>query len=305
MRREVRRFEARVASADAHLLGEGPVWDAARERLLWVDINAGHVFEGRLVDDFVRVGRKHEFGETVGAVVCDRDGRLLVAGRRGLLTVEDEGERAHLVDLIPEGKDSRLNDGACDPAGRFLVGSLALDDRHDQECLYRYEADGTTTTIDADLTLSNGLAWSPDQSIMYSVDSVPGTIWERAYDAATGAYGERRVLLEIADSTPDGLCVDIDGNLWLALWGTGQVRRYSPEGEHLATVEVAAPNVTSVAFVGPRLDTLLITSASAQMTPEDTARHPDAGRVFLADVGTRGLPTPYWSGLTGTGRTPG
>ncbi|MGJ6967332.1 SMP-30/gluconolactonase/LRE family protein [Streptosporangium sp. G11] len=305
MSREIRRFEARVASADTYLLGEGPVWDAARERLLWVDIDAGQVFEGRLVHDSVHVDRGHEFGETVGAVVCDRDGRLLVAGRRGLLTVEGGGERAHLVDLIPDGKNSRLNDGACDPAGRFLVGSLALDDRHDQECLYRYEEDGGTTTIDADLMLSNGLAWSPDLSTMYSVDSVPGTIWARTYDAATGAYGERRVLLEIADGTPDGLCVDVDGDLWLALWGAGQVRRYSPEGEHLATVEVAAPNVTSVAFVGPRLDTLLITSARVAMTPEETARHPDAGRLFLVDVGTRGLPTPYWSGTGSTGRIPG
>lgn len=306
MRREVRRFEARVASADTYLLGEGPVWDAARERLLWVDIDAGQVLEGRLVRDSVRVDRGHEFGETVGAVVCDRDGVLLVAGRRGLLALEGGsepgrpfgagGERAYLVDLVPEGKESRLNDGACDPQGRFLVGSLALDDRHGQECLYRYEADGTVTTIDADLELSNGLAWSPDLSTMYSVDSVPGTIWARDYDAVTGAYGERRVLLEISDGTPDGLCVDVDGNLWIALWGAGQVRCHSPEGEHLATVEVAAPNVTSVAFVGPRLDTLLITSARTGMTREETARHPDAGRVFLADVGTRGLPTPYWSG---------
>ncbi|GAA3409341.1 SMP-30/gluconolactonase/LRE family protein [Streptosporangium vulgare] len=314
MSREVRRFEARAASADAYLLGEGPVWDAARERLLWVDIDAGQVLEGRLVGDSVRVDRGHEFGETVGAVVCDRDGGLLVAGRRGLLAVKggDEpgrpsgagdssgngagGERAYLVDLVPEGKDSRLNDGACDPAGRFLVGSLALDDRHGQECLYRYETDGTVTAVDTDLALSNGLAWSPDLSTMYSVDSVPGTIWARAYDAVTGAYGERRVLLEISDGTPDGLCADVDGNLWIAIWGAGQVRCHSPEGEHLATVEVAAPNVTSVAFVGPRLDTLLITSARTGMTREETARHPDAGRVFLADVGTRGLPTSYWSG---------
>ncbi|MEU4410264.1 SMP-30/gluconolactonase/LRE family protein [Streptosporangium sp. NPDC023963] len=323
MRREVRRFEARVASADSYLLGEGPVWDAGRERLLWVDIDAGHVFEGRLAGDSVRVDRRHEFGETVGAVVCDRDGRLLVAGRKGLLTVAggdepgrpsgagdggpstsegERGERAYLVDLIPEGKDSRLNDGACDPGGRFLVGSLALDDRHGQECLYRYETDGTVTTLDTDLALSNGLAWSPDLSTMYSVDSVPGTIWTRAYDAVTGAYGERRVLLEVSDGTPDGLCVDVDGNLWLALWGAGQVRGYSPRGEHLATVEVAAPNVTSVAFAGPRLDTLLITSARVGMTPADAARHPDAGRVFLADVGTRGLATPYWSGPAPTRR---
>ncbi len=301
----MRRFEARAASADTYLLGEGPVWDAARERLLWVDIDAGQVLEGRLVRDSVRVDRRHEFGETVGAVVCDRDGRLLVAGRKGLLTVEGGepspgdgagGGHAYLVDLVPDGKDSRLNDGACDPAGRFLVGSLALDDRHGQECLYRHEADGTVTTIDADLGLSNGLAWSPDLSTMYSVDSVPGTIWARAYDAVTGAYGERRVLLEVPDGTPDGMCVDADGNLWIALWGAAQVRCHSPGGEHLATVEVAAPNVTSVAFVGTRLDTLLVTSARTGMTREETARHPDAGRVFLADVGTRGLPTPYWSG---------
>ncbi|MEU8382219.1 SMP-30/gluconolactonase/LRE family protein [Streptosporangium sp. NPDC048865] len=314
MSREVRRFEARAASEDTYLLGEGPVWDAARERLLWVDIDAGHVFEGRLVHDSVHVDRRHEFGETVGAVVCDRDGRLLIAGRRELLTVAggDEpgrssgarGERVYLAGLVPEGKRSRLNDGACDPEGRFLVGSLALDDRHGQESLYRYEKDGAVTTLDTDLGLSNGLAWSPDLSTMYNVDSAPGTVWARPYDAAGGTYGERRVLLKVADGTPDGLCVDVDGNLWIALRGACQVRCHSPEGEHLATVEVAAPNVTGVAFVGPRLDTLLITSARTEMTPEETARYPDAGRIFLADVGTRGLPTSYWSGPASGRRVP-
>ena len=188
----------------------------------------------------------------------------------------------------------RLNDGACDPAGRFVVGTVALDDSQGEQLLVRVEDDGSVTVLDDDLTLANGLAWSVDGSLLYSVDTVPGVVWVRAYDAATGAVGPRREWLRIADEWPDGLCVDAQDHVWIAIWGAGQVRRYTPDGELVGIVDVSAPLTTSVAFVGDDLDVLLITTATPD--PERLAQYPDSGRHFLAHVGVTGLPVTAWAG---------
>jgi sugar lactone lactonase YvrE len=277
-----------VASERAYGLAEGPLWEAARERVLWVDINAGEVHAGSLRDGVLHdAAPLISFDETVGAVVCAHDGQQLVAGARSVFTPADPDGATILFDA---GKNSRLNDGACDPAGRFLVGSMALDDREGQECLYRIELDGSVTIVDQDLTLSNGLAWSPDGTVLYSVDTTPGIVYARPYDPESGACGERTVYLRINDGSPDGLCTDAAGNLWIAIWGAGQVRCHTPGGELVAAVDVPAPHVTSVAFVGPELDTLLITSEREDDSPND-------GHLFttrLPDV--TGLPTTPWAG---------
>jgi sugar lactone lactonase YvrE len=295
----VKMYTAQVATQQRHLLGEGPLWDPVRERVLWVDIDRGEVHVGRLAGDAIEAGEVLTFAETIGAVVCARDGTLLVAGRRALITVLPSGERVGGAQLLPDDVDSRLNDGGCDPSGRFVVGSMSLDGRTGGEGLWRIQDDGSVETIDADLTLSNGLAWSPDQRTMYSIDTVPGVVWARSHDPETGALGVRSKLFAPipgdADDGPDGMCVDVDGNLWIAIWGAGEVRCYSPGGEVLATVRVDAPHTSSAAFVGPELDLLMITTASGELSPEALERHPDSGRVFTARVGTSGVPVPFWS----------
>ncbi|WP_433077088.1 SMP-30/gluconolactonase/LRE family protein [Dactylosporangium sp. CA-052675] len=283
-------FSAIPASTDSYALGEGPVWDAARSRLLWVDILANTVHEGFLDDEGVRAGRSWTFEDTVGAVAVAGDGSLLVAERHTLTAVALDGTRSTVARVLPEGRDSRLNDGAVDPAGRFLVGSLAQDDRRGEEVLVRLD-DAGVTVLDADLDLSNGLAWSPSGELFYSVDTLPGVVHVRDYDVATGAVGQRRDLLTIADGHPDGLCVDADGNLWIAVWGGARVECRSPAGALLAVVTVPAPNTSSVAFAG---DVLVITTAARGMPRERRAAFPDAGRLFTASVGARGLPTPLW-----------
>jgi sugar lactone lactonase YvrE len=296
---------ATPASSHTYVLAEGPVWDAARQRVLWVDINAGLVLVGDLQGTEVIERQRLSFPGTVGAVVCSAAGELLVAGSQELFSIApDVGPAGGPVatvpgpTLIPPGKNSRLNDGGCDPAGRFVVGSLALDDRQDDEQLLRVEDSGQITVIDDHLALSNGLAWSPDGTWFYSVDTTPGLIWIRSYDSTSGHYGERRVFLKITDGHPDGMCVDAEGNLWVAVWGAGAVRCFSPTAELLATVEVPAPNTSSVAFVGPDLDTLLITTASEQLSQDQLDQYPDSGKLFTAAVGATGLPVPYWSGTS-------
>jgi sugar lactone lactonase YvrE len=293
----VRTFHARPVSGDRHELAEGPLWDPVRARLLWVDIQAGAVLAGELLDGQVRRTATHHVDDTVGAVVPADDGRLLVAGHQELLVTDAEGAVRDRLRVVPADLDSRLNDGGCDPAGRFLVGTMALDDREGGERLCRLEADGSLTVLDDDLTVSNGLAWSPDGTRLYSVDSGPGDVWVRSYDVATGAVGQRTRLLRIDEGTPDGMCADADGNLWIALFAAGEVRCYAPAGDHLATVHVDAPNPTSVAFVGPHLDRLLITTAQHELSDEERADHPDAGRLFLVDVGVDGLPVARWDGV--------
>jgi sugar lactone lactonase YvrE len=196
--------------------------------------------------------------------------------------------------VLPSERASRLNDGSCDPAGRFLVGSLSLGERRGDETLVRLEPSGQLMVLDEDLGLSNGLGWSPDGRALYSVDTVPGVLWRREYDGLVGTVGPRQELIRVPDGSPDGLAVDVEGNLWVAVWGAGQVRRYRPDGELLAVVDVPAPHTSSVAFVGPRRDRLLITTARAELSTAQLADFPDSGRLFLADPGVTGVPTVAW-----------
>lgn len=292
----VTTYDARLATDEAYQLAEGPVWDPERGRVLWVDIRSGRVMEGTLAADRIAVVTEHRFAGTVGAVVPARDGGLLVAGSKGLATIAADGSVRTGPSVVPDAVDSRLNDGACDPAGRFLVGSMALDGRVGQERLYRLDGDGSVRVVDQGFTLSNGLGWSPDGRTLYHVDSIPGTVWSRPYDPASATVGPRREHLRVDGGLPDGLCVDVDGNLWIAIWDAGEVRCYSPAAEHLATVGVPAPHTSSAAFVGPGRDRLLITTARDELSDADLAAFPASGRLFLADVGTAGVPTTAWSG---------
>jgi sugar lactone lactonase YvrE len=290
----MRRLTAEPASVLAYQLGEGPVWDEPRHRVLWVDVVAGNVHTGSLVGRSIVEESCLHVDETVGAVVTAASGELLVAGRRALYRVDQLGDPSRLVQVVPEGKASRLNDGGCDPAGRLVVGSLAQDARLSDECLYLWGGDGVSV-IDDDLTLSNGLAWSADGTVLFSVDTIPGVVWMRGYDASTGRCDVREELFRIKDGKPDGLCLDAEGNLWIAIWGAGQVRCYRPGGALIATVEVPAPHTSSVAFIGPELDLLLITTAREELTDNQLSDFPDSGRLFLADVGVTGVPVTPWN----------
>ena len=287
-----------VANDEVHVLGEGPVWDPIRHTVLWVDIRRGFVFEGRLADDgTVAITNRTDFSETVGAVAVSEDGSWLVAGARALKVREVGGTLDTYCTLLKPDGSRRLNDGKPDPVGRYLVGSLSLDEPSESEELFQVGISGRVRVIDNDLTLSNGLAWSCDGTLLYSIDTERKTIYRRSYDSATGATGTRETFITCTgEGYPDGMTLDSDGHLWVAMWGAGTINRYSPQGDLVSSILVPSPHTSSVAFVGDDLDTLLITTATQELTDDQRAEYPLAGKLFTIKPGVTGHPQPLWAG---------
>jgi sugar lactone lactonase YvrE len=284
----------RVATADAYFLAEGPLWDAARERLLWVDIMAGCVYAGTLEEDgTIDVVERIEFPDTAGTVAVDATGELVVAGTQGLFYRSTDGVITRAPEVIG-GDRRRFNDGKPDPAGRLVVGTKGPAGSQ-IETFIRFDSDGSVTVLDDDLLLANGLGWTADGRRMYSVDTGRRAIHVRDYDPDTGEVGERRIFATV-DGYPDGMTLDADDHVWVALWGGGRVLRLSPEGEVVGRVDVPAPHTSSVTFAGPDLDTLVITTARENLSDEDLAAHPLSGRLFTVKTGFTGGHAPLWAG---------
>lgn len=288
--------QASPLETEAFILSEGPTWDPADGRVTWVDLEAGRILSAPWADEHGGLGEvaSVSVGEQVGCVFPIGGGRFLAALTRELAIVDGDGVVERSRPLTPKG--TRFNDGKIDPAGRLIVGTLALDGAGSDHLLLRLEHDGSITVLDDDLELSNGLGWSPDGATFYSIDTPRNTVYRRDYDVASGRVGERSVFIDLGDAFPDGMSVDADGNLWIAIWGGHEVRCYDAAGRRLTdrTVAVDAPHVSSAAFVGADLDQLVITSASRDLSPEERLRWPHAGGLFAARPGARGLePTPW------------
>jgi sugar lactone lactonase YvrE len=289
-------FTAAPATDEAFILGEGPVWDPDGRRLLWVDVLGEALLEGRLEGERITVTARHEFGEMVSVVAPAAGGGLVVGVQERLVRLSDDGTRTPGPRLLAAGGGRRLNDGATDPAGRFLVGTMCLAVESETEELMRLESDGRVTILDGDLGLHNGPAWSRDGSRMYSADTLRHHVWMRGYDPATGETGPRTRFADLDPGMPDGMAVDGDDHLWVAVFNGREIRRYDPEGALVARVAVPAARVTSLAFAGEELDRMVITTGNMNMSDAERAELPDSGRLFVADVGVGGLPVVPWAG---------
>jgi sugar lactone lactonase YvrE len=237
----------------------------------------------------------------VGAAACRRGGGYVLATAVGFQLADVRGQ-IEGAELRPPGMTADLpfNDGSCDPAGRFWAGTVGHDVRPGAGALYRLDPDGTITTALDGVTESNGLGWSLDGTTMYYIDSGEPEPRIRAFgfDKASGDLGRSRDLVRFpgGGAVPDGLIVDGENTLWVALWGGGQVHRYSPEGELLAVLPVPVSQPTCPAFGGPGLDELYLTTAWQDMTDEQRAAEPLAGHVLRARPGARGRRALSFSG---------
>jgi sugar lactone lactonase YvrE len=261
-----------VVRANAKL-AEGPRWDALRRRLLWVDIEGCrlHIFES---------GEDRAIGlETmVGAAAPTSDGAVLVALADRLALVDLADESLQTLVGLPHGPTVRANDGACDAAGRFWIGTMGLDDTAGAGALYRY--DGDLEPVLDGVTLSNGLGWTRDNTRMYYIDSPAYRVDVFDFDLAAGRVARRRPFVSIdeSDGIPDGLTIDDEGGVWVALYGGSCVRRYDENGLLDAVLEVPAKNVTSCCFGGDDGCSLFVTTAA-----------PD-GNVYVTQPGIGGPP---------------
>lgn len=283
-----------VAIPAGALLGEGPRWDAETRTLLWVDLEAGEL---HLFDPATGADRSHSLDGRVGVGVPAEGGEVLVALADRLAYVDPTSGASRELVRLPHGRELRLNDGACDPAGRFWVGSMALDYARGAGTLYRY-AGGALEPQVAGVTVSNGIGWSPDGRVMYYVDSLSYRVDVFDFDVAAGTASDRRpfVTLPRSAGVPDGLAVDDDGFVWLALWGGGRVTRYRPDGTLDGELALPVDYVTACAFGGDDGRALFITTASHGLAEEAKARQPHAGHVFAATVGVGGPPARPFAG---------
>jgi sugar lactone lactonase YvrE len=274
------------------MLGEGPVWDARIGRIAWVDIMAGRLHLTAPNAETSTI----DLPGPVGCVVPRTSGGWLVALADGFWAVADDGTTERLVDIQSGRPELRFNDGKCDPQGRFWAGSMALDFQPAAGALYRLDPDLSVHRMIDETTISNGLDWSLDGRTMYYVDTPTGRIDQFDFDGATGAIDERRpfVTIDPADGSPDGLTVDAEGGIWLALWDGWRVRRYLPDGSIEREIRLPVSEVTCPVFGGPDLDELYITTAWEELTEEQHAAEPLAGGLFRARPGVRGRPpTPF------------
>lgn len=274
-------------------LGEGPVWDSRDQALYWVDIPERRIFrwsdgEGTRTVDM----RVH-----VCSLVPRAQGGFIGGGYDGFLELGSHLAPRLIGDPEPELESNRFNDGKVDRAGRFWAGTMDRNEQGASGSLYRLDLDLRWTRADSGYRITNGPAFSVDGRTMYHTDSAIQTVY--AFDLAEdGTAFDRRVHLRFGegDGFPDGMTVDAEDCLWIAFWDGWCVRRFSPAGERIAELRVPIQRPTSVAFGGPNLDWLFVTSASRDLTEEERRAQPHAGGLFRVRPGVRGLAEPLFAG---------
>jgi sugar lactone lactonase YvrE len=285
----IRTLDAELAFPAQCELAEGPVWDAARGLLRWVDILPGHV---HTLDPVSGAHSSFAVGQPVGTVGLTRDGGLVLALAGGFALSGPDGQDLQpFGDLFVDRSVSRFNDGKPDPWGSFWAGTMAVpEDSGVPGSLYRLSPDGAVTELIGSVALSNGLDWTDDRRVFYYADSLAGGVDAFATDPDTGALSGRRRFAEVSGGMPDGLTLDAEGCLWLAVWGSGELRRYTPDGRLDTAVKLPVSQVTSAAFGGADLSTLYITTARENFTPADLREQPHAGDIFACTPGVTGRP---------------
>ena len=279
-----------------NLLGEGPLWDPAAQRLYWFDIKNQKLF--RLAPES---GALESFDLPIVATAASPTSQedLILACVGGFhrfdLTTQSVTK---IADFEADKPGNRPNDGKVDPQGRFWIGSMENAEENVTGALYSFTGEGVLTQHLDGIGITNTFAWSPDGAWFYHADSMAQTIWRFPWDGASGTLGEREVFVSLkgTDRFPDGSCIDAEGYLWNAQWNGWRVVRYAPDGREDRVIEMPIACPTSCMFGGADLDTLYITSARKGQSDEALAQQPHAGALFALKPGVTGMAEVPWAG---------
>lgn len=269
-------------------LGEGAIWHPKEKKLYWVDINRGLLHR---YDPATGLNGTTELGQKAGTVVPTNKGNAIVALHDGIYLYRFASGKLKLLQPNPEKSTTgnRFNDGKCDPAGRFWVGTIGPDN---SAALYRMDADNSIRVMKREVGTSNGIVWSRNRKTMYYTDTNTGKVVAYDYDNRTGGISGPRdaIVVPREMGAPDGSTTDAEGMIWIAHWGGSCVARWNPEtGELLCKVEVPAKHVTSCAFGGKNLDILYITTAREGLGEKDLQEYPLSGGLFAVKPGVKGI----------------
>jgi sugar lactone lactonase YvrE len=273
------------------LLGEGPVWDAHRRAICWIDIVNGHIHQ---YSTETGQHRTYAVNEMIGCFALCKNGGFIVATQSGFGFTDRESGRLTMVhDPEIHLPENRFNDGKCDPAGRFWAGTMSVSEEPHAGSVYVFDRQKVVKKIE-NTTIANGMAWSPDQKTLYFIDTPTFEVAAYAYDKTTGAISNRKVAIRIPkeDGFPDGMTIDTDGMLWIAHWDGWQVTRWDPAtGQKLHHFKFPVSRITSCTFGGTNLSDLYITSARIGLSDDVLEKQPLAGSLFvIRDCGYTGLP---------------
>jgi sugar lactone lactonase YvrE len=272
-------------------IAEGPFWDQEKQHFYWVDILERTI---NIYNPAADENKVIQLDKMIGALIpTTEQGKLLTALEDGLYLIDAEtAEQKFLVNPESNIEQTRFNDGKCDRKGRFWVGTMDLEEDRPIGSLYCLDQELNLKEKLNDIKISNGLAWSLDNQIMYYIDSPTKEVSAFDYDFETGKISNRRVIVKFyeGEGVPDGMTIDAEGKLWIAHFGGAQVSRWNPEtGEKIDKVELPVSNVTSCAFGGENLDELYITTASVGLSEEEKKDQPYAGGIFKYQAGVKGL----------------
>lgn len=279
-------------------LGEGPVWDSDKSRILWVDILEGEIHH------FYPESRLHHVyktGQKTGAIALKKSSGIIAALENGFYEIDIDNQLQNLI-YNPEEHlpDNRFNDGKCDPAGRFWAGTMAMNDVPGAGKLYVLEKDLSVATKIEHVGCSNGLAWSLDQKTFYYIDTLTQNVVAYDFDISIGHIANPKIVVQIPknEGYPDGMTIDSEGMLWIAVWNGWKVVRFNPlTGQKISEISLPAAQITSCTFGGKDLTDLYITSAKTGLTPEQLKEQPYAGSLFvIKNTGCQGLKTHKFLG---------
>lgn len=271
-------------------LGEGPLWHAERNSCFWVDIEGKKFYEYKWLEKTVQC-RRLDYRVTL--IVQDKDNHLVLGLEGGIARYNLDTETiTWLIDIEKQHNRHRCNDGKVDSRGRLWVGTLQMDFMEGAGSLYCVDENMELQKKQDKVTISNGLAWSLDNTRLYFIDSPTHKVQSFLFEEETGQIIFEKDVIHIPTGmgTPDGMAIDEEGMLWIAHWGGFGVYRWNPlNGELISTVKLPVPNVTSCTFAGENLDHLLITTARQDLSEEDLKKYPESGDVFCAKVPAKGM----------------